>query len=346
MDNELIKIRKKYSAISKECRKNSKLDSCVCCNKNVSSFCNSHSIPQFVLRNIEKHGLVYGANHFFELPIDKEEKGILEAGTFHIICNDCDNNIFKDYEDENNLLTTPTNKILAEISLKNILVTWDKRLFEIALYNKMKEISPNNSEFLDYKNEINNMDLDEIKWEYKRARKIIDKNLKSSYKLIFFQKVDYIFPLAFQGHLCLYGDLEGNIINDIYDDNSNVKMKYINICVFPLKDCSVIYMFYHKDDRNYYKFEKQFNRLSIDEKLQLISFIIINYSEEFYISPDVSTEISYNPLIKDTSKNTTELISYFPGDIFIQQDNKLKELLNYKSFPNIFDKKYSINNNI
>ena len=344
MDDKLIEMKRKVSDITKECRKRAKLNKCICCNKEVSSFCNSHSIPRFILRNIEKQGLVYSSNYFFELPIDKKEKGIMEAGTFHIICNDCDNYIFKDYEDENNLIEIPTNKMLAEISLKNILLTWDKRLFEIELYNKMKEISPNSSEFLDYKNEINYMDLSEIKWEYKRAKKIIDKNLKSGYKLIFYQKVDYMFPIAFQGHVCLYGDLEGNIINDIYDDNINTKMQYINICVFPLKDCSVIYMFYHKDDRNYCKFERQFNRLSFDEKLQLITFIIINYSEELYISPKVSTEISSNKLIKEISKNTTELIACSPEDINMQQNEKLKELCNYKDVINILDKKYSINN--
>lgn len=344
MDEQLIKINKQISAILKECRKKAKLDRCVCCNKEVSSFCNSHSVPQFVLRNIEEHGLVYTSNYFFELPMVKEKKGIIEAGTFHIICNDCDNHIFRDYEDEKKLLEIPTNKMLAEISLKNILVTWDKRLLEIELYDKMKEISPNNSEFLDYKNEINHMDLSDIKWEYKRAKKIIDKNLKSGYKLIFYKKLDYIVPLAFQGHICLYGDLEGNIINDIYDDNPNAKMRYINICIFPLKDCSAIYMFYHKDDANYYKFERQFNRLSLDEKLQLISFVIINYSEDFYISQNVSSDISSNSLIKNTAKNTFELISCFPENISIQQNEKQKELLNYKSFPNILDNKYSIKN--
>lgn len=346
MDNELIKLRKKYSAISKECRKNAKLDSCICCNKNVSSFCNSHSIPKFILKNIQKHGLVYTANHFWELPIDNGKKGIVEAGTFHIICNNCDNNIFKDYENENNLLDFPTNRMLAEISLKNILLEWDKKLFEIELFNKMKQISPNNSEFLDYKIELSSLDLNGLKWDYKRTKKIIDNNLKSGYRLIFYKKLDYILPIAFQGHICLYGDLVGNIINDIYDENPNIKMKYINICIFPLKDSSIIYIFYHKDDRNYYKFERQFNKLSLDEKLQLISFIIINYSEDFYISQNISDELLSNPLISNISKNTGEIFSSFLWDIPIKQDEKLKELLKYKSFPNILDEKYSIKNNI
>ncbi|MCI8362226.1 MAG: hypothetical protein HFJ41_03705 [Clostridia bacterium] len=344
MNKELIKLNQKISSISKECRKNAKLENCVCCNKKVSSFCNSHSIPKFILKNIEKQGLVYTSNYFFELPAIKEEEGIMEAGTFHIICNECDNLIFKDYEDEINLTEYPTNKMLAEITLKNILVTWDKRLFEIQLYNKMKEISPCNSEAFNYKNEINYIDLEEEKWEYKRAKKIIDKNLKSGYRLIFSKKLDYIVPIAFQGHICLYGDLDGNIINDIYNNNSDIKMKYINICVFPLKDSSIIYMFYHKDDRNYYKFEKQFNRLTIDEKLQLISFIIINYSEEFYMSKNISNEITCNDFVKEASNNTTDFWAYFPGEALIHHAEKLVELLKYKSFPNILDRKYSIIN--
>lgn len=193
-----IEIRKKISSINKECRAKAKLDKCLICQKKVTSFCNSHSVPKFVLKNIEDRGSVYTSNHFFELPIEKEEKGLLEAGTFHIICKECDSSIFRDYEDEIALLKEPTNRIMAEMALKNTLITIDKRNFEIQLYEKLrKEYSylPEITEYFIQKNEVNKLDLEELNWECKRNKKIIDKDLKSGYKQMFWTMLDYICPL-------------------------------------------------------------------------------------------------------------------------------------------------------
>ena len=49
--------------------------------------------------------------------------------------------------------------------------------------------------------------------------------------------------------------------------------------------------FYHKDDRNYVKFNRKFNRLKIGEKLQYINYLVFKYCEHYAISPNVSENV-------------------------------------------------------
>lgn len=56
MDEKVIENRKKLWEIIKEARRRSKPSKCILCGKEQTSFCNSHSIPQFVLRAIEDNG--------------------------------------------------------------------------------------------------------------------------------------------------------------------------------------------------------------------------------------------------------------------------------------------------
>lgn len=65
---------KQYNQIIKEARADSKLEYCLCCNKKVSSFCNSHSLPKFILSNLSEMGMILNSNYFFEAPFIKEAK--------------------------------------------------------------------------------------------------------------------------------------------------------------------------------------------------------------------------------------------------------------------------------
>lgn len=165
-------------------------------------------------------------------------------------------------------------------------------------------------------------------------------------RLVFWYKCDYTVPLAFKGPICLYGDLNGHIINDIYNYSPMLFMQYIHICVFPLEQSSIVMVFYHKDDTNYRAFERQFNRLTLDKKLQLISFIIVNYSEDFFISKKANEEIINNPIINITTENNSNISASSYDDLKFQEKQKLHELENYEKFPNLLNETYKLNNTI
>lgn len=68
------------------------------------------------------------------LPLLDDDKGINQSGTFHIICSECDNKIFSDYEEPKNYRDLPTSKMIAQIAMKNYLKSIAKRKLEMAIY--------------------------------------------------------------------------------------------------------------------------------------------------------------------------------------------------------------------
>lgn len=333
----------KYNQTIKEAREESKLENCLCCNKKVTSFCNSHSLPKFVLKNLSEMGMILTSNYFFEAPFIKGSKGINNSGTFHRICNMCDSILFKEYEDENKLLQFPRKKVMAQIDLKNTLKMYDKRLNEIAMNRKiLNEVQGFwKNEFLETQ-KVYYLDLNEIENEFKRALDILNKRSTSSYELIYWNVLDYVAPIGFQGHVALVGDLKGGVINNIYNYSPKYVIENINICVFPLKEKTVVIMFVSKENKKYRNFIQQFKKLKETEKLNLIAYIIFNYSEEFFISPKSKEEILKNDYIKLITRNTTNMVALNEEMAKKMKKMKFLELTKYKKFPNLLSKENAL----
>jgi len=121
-----------------EARKAAKPDKCILCGEKQTSFCNSHSVPQLSLRNITDNGKVLHASALMGIDIIDIEKGVNNSGTFHFICNSCDGTFFQDYENEQNLKSKPSDKVLAEIAVKNFLLQLSKRTQEEELYKELQ----------------------------------------------------------------------------------------------------------------------------------------------------------------------------------------------------------------
>ena len=140
MNNKsLIEYRKMYSKLEQEARQKAKQSNCLYCNNSFTSFCNSHSIPSFVLKNISSNGQVYTTNIFTDIAALSKEKGIKKAGVFSLICNNCDNEVFKDYENPINYREEPSVKMLSQIALKNAMRDISKARFVHELEIAMKK---------------------------------------------------------------------------------------------------------------------------------------------------------------------------------------------------------------
>lgn len=344
MDEELIKARKTILGWMNEARKESKNEKCKYCGNRVASFCKSHSIPEFILKKITQDGWIYSSNLYFEQPILDTEKGINNSGTFHNICRECDSKIFQDYESEERLKNEISNKMMAEIALKNILQEHYTKKVNIKILEMRKAKAPMARENIIMetaeKTHITPLKIDvkELEKDFKIVKKIIDKNLKSGFKLIFSHQLNYVAPIAFQGQICLFSDLEGNIINDMYNMDERTQMQYIHLAVFPLENTTRVLLFFHKNNNRYFKFEKQFNRLSLEEKLQLIAFTIFLQSENFYLSKQIDEEIKNNEGIKNIAKITGELYN-----ITEEMKRKRAELMQmFPIVPNVLSEKYKI----
>lgn len=344
MNQELINMRKKYTKLMSECREAVKGDNCMYCNKPLTSFHHSHSVPQFILYNIAKEGKVAYYNTFMGIPITKEELGVREAGTFKLLCSDCDKNVFKDYEDSEKILTFPNNQILAQIALKNFLLYIHQRLIEEEMEKKMRGKGFLYQDYIEVSHNVKKLDLNDWQWSFKRAKKILDKNLKSGYKVLFWHKLDYVVPITFQKTVTLYGDLNGRIINDIYNFSSDIKMQDLHICIFPQAKETILLLFYHKDDRNYFNFDRQFNSLSLDEKLKLINYIIFRYTDAYFISPNVMNQLIENEILFRLNMKSDILRAHTMEDLQYFKKRNMSELKMYSNFdiPNLLNEKFSM----
>ena len=195
--------KKQLNQHIKEARQVAKRDDCYFCGKRVTSFCNSHSIPRFCLENIAINGDVLTLNAIVGNPLVDAEIGVNKAGTFRLICNECDSKIFADYENPDNYSNQPTPKMIAQMALKNSLKSISKRLVEIELFKIIGKETDVSRMFSLTKNIVNEMDLKEYEESYKKAKKALEKNSSSDYYVCYYEKLNYVVPVAFQGSLAL-----------------------------------------------------------------------------------------------------------------------------------------------
>lgn len=346
MDKSVIELRKRANALMNESKRRAKKTECIWCGKKITSFCNSHSIPQCIIRNIEVEGKVDYFNALAKNPILDYDKGVNEAGTFKLLCKNCDSKLFQDYENLDRLREKPDDRMLAEIVLKNLMVMLNKRYIEVELPKVMAE-SFNVPRYFNTKTQlqIKNLDIRDFGWEYLRTKKIIQNSDDVDvFRLLFWKKLDYVIPIAFQGQVVLYGDLEGNIVSDIYDNSTTNVVKNLHVCLFPLKKESVVFAFYHKDDHEYDAFANQFERLDDEAKLQLLSYILYERCEDMLFAKKFPHRTWMIDKITEVFVKTPCM--HLVADVYEYESVKRKELCSLMnrdvSFPNILTPKFAL----
>lgn len=296
-----IKIKKDINDFMRKIQEETKPEKCILCGKEQTSFCNSHSVPKMVIKTIAKAGKLYHANKLIEIPVVDNEKGISNSGTFHFICRDCDSKLFQDYENVDALQGIPTEKMLAEIALKDILLMLSKRNQEKLIYQKGKQKGIlKNVEVME---EIQQLDTKDYMEELSLYKEIVYKDTRSNFKVIMWEILPYVVPIATQTLIALPKDTEGIEINDINDMRPEVRMQNVHIGVFPMNDYSIVYAFYHRRDRLYRRLHHQMNCMSLEKKLELINFWIFKYTENYYMSLDVQTVIDADDKLKELSRD-------------------------------------------
>lgn len=304
--------KKQMSRILKEARQAAKRDTCYFCGKNVTSFCNSHSVPRFCLENIDTKGKVLTLNTIVDNPLLDTEKGVNNAGTFHLICDKCDHEIFQEYENPDNYLNQPTPKMIAQMALKNNLKLIDKRLLEIGIFNINAQKTDEARMFSSVKNTINEMDLKEYEYSYKKAKKALEKDSTTDYYVCYYKKLNYVVPIAFQSSLALTVDFNGSIINNIYNSSPNYRIQHIHINILPLKTETAIVMFIEDGDTRYRQFYKKFNKLKLEDQLATLTLIMFLYSEDMYFSKSIEKEVCESKALCEAGKAGQDIVPLTP----------------------------------
>lgn len=344
MDKTIIEARKQFSKLMSMSRQQAKKSECLWCGKKITQFCNSHSVPQCVLRNIDTDGKLDYFNSMVEIPLINSDKGIGEAGTFKLLCRECDGKIFQDYENLESLCAKPSETMLEEIALKNVLMMLNKRYLEVELFDNLKK------EFgmpypYEAKQKVNLLDERDFWWDFIRIKNMMTSSdeKKSQFKLFYWTKLDYIIPIAFQGLVTLYGDLDGNMVTDMYNTSEDLIVKHMHICMFPLETTSVVFAFYHEDDKEYDNFANQFERLEDDEKLTVLSYIVYEYCEDMFFSKKFPHRTWITNKLKETFVDSSEIWAFSKNNEEYQKRSNLDKLkCRDKSFPCILFEKYSV----
>lgn len=313
---DVIELRKKINKMLSNARNTAKPDSCILCGRKQTSFCNSHSVPQLSLKNIADNGKLYLASALIGIEVVDMEKGVNNSGTFHFICNDCDSKFFQDYENEHNLCYQPTDKMLAEIAVKNILLQLSKRNQEKEIYRMLQK------QFNAYENPeilfgINELDVRDYMEELKFHKDIADNGINGGYQILFCGLLTYKVPIASQSAIVLSTDMEGNAINNVFDMSDNTRMQFMHLAILPLDGKSFIIAFYHKRDKLYKKLWHQFNSSSREKCLQFLNYIVFANTENYFISKTIKSEIENNEKLSLLSQENNG----FPRMGFLTPDN-------------------------
>lgn len=340
-DENEIQYRKKFNEMKRVVESKAKGDYCLICKKKCSSFCNSHTVPQFVLKNIEEKGYVCQSSGLIvgeDIPIVDITKGIKNAGIFKCICNECDNKYFANYENPINILQKPTQLILQEIALKNTLKQIAKKKVEKELHRYTADNFGGQAPIAKHCE----VDTKEHEKEFIRILKGINKQKEVSYDLIYWNILNYVSPLAYQGKLVLRVDLEGHIINNTLNTDKRDFMESINIAIFPVSGKTVVMMFIDKSYSKYSRFIKQFRKLEEKEKLAIINYIVFRYDEEYYINESVYEKIKNDENLIRVCSELDLFICDKKSEIDVFNNDVLTELKNRLDIPNLLDSKNAI----
>lgn len=339
-----IEVRKSINKVVSNAKRIAKPNVCALCGKTVKNFCNSHSVPQMSLKPIAHEGLVLHCSAVlgFDKDIIDNENGVNKSGTFHCICKECDGTYFQDYENPNNITNPPTDKMLAEIAVKNFLLQLNKTISTTEIYKIAQEKGAIYGDFDDL---INSKKLDKLEQESELDfhKNNADNNEVGGYQILVWKVLPHIVPIAMQSAIVVTKDMEGRTINDIYNMDSNVKMQYLHLAVLPVGEVSVIISFYHKRDKKYRSLRHQLNSVSDSKKLQYINYLIFKYTENYYMSKEVENEISKNKRLRHLAQENDGV----PNLGMLDESNSWG--VDYKpvredEIPNFLDAKWAVKN--
>lgn len=322
--------------IRKQAAKESKSDFCAICNKPCSSFCDSHSIPRFVLEDVAKNGYVLRGTDF-AVSSNKTIKpvGIAKTWLFSSICHDCDNSFFQEYEDPKALLGYISSLGINEIAIKNQLRYAYKRKNDFYKFKAMLEMMKNkgiydNHLFHDLENKVFLADMDVREYEATIKQLIKKKNDRHFY-VIDEIDLDYNTHFAYQGFVALINGFDSGVINNVFNYDKDYKIQPLSISIFPHGNHTKILLFCKDGDNRLRHFYKPYKKLSLTEKLYAINYILLLYEEEWVVPGDFNMNL--------LDEQTLKLIRQLPDtEIFTNNPNITQDEVNNAIYNNMKDR--------
>jgi hypothetical protein len=308
-EETLIRYRKFRSDLDKAAKKSAKPDTCCICGKENPKFCNSHTIPQYCLREIAVEGKLLTNAALVGGNLLDTEVGIAQALTFKRICRKCDTEFFKLYETPETLLQEPSSQVMGQIAAKNLLREISKAKQELGSQKVLGDKSP---AMYDAMMDVRSIDVAEDEKALQTALRVGGSAKPSNvYSILYYKVLPYVVPFAFQQRVCLISDFEGSVINNVYNRNPKYKMEPLDVCVLPSKGNTVVLLFASSRAKRYRAFARQLRLLADDEALEAIVKIIFTYSEDVLISKHLSESVLEDASLKQLARMNSCYIMLF-----------------------------------
>lgn len=352
-DKEISIVRTK---VNRKFNKQQDQICCALCGKNIKgngkSFHKSHTVPFFCLENIKasyknNYGVLQGNYVCLRTAFSEDEFiGTNKAGVFYSICSDCDNKEFKVYESEDALLNTPPEDLVDAIALKTYL----NELFKTYFRNyknsiKYKELTDDQliSSFFESIGKVEKpavkLDIKDFQDNLEFAKTSFKKGYRN-YRVIYHTILDYTVPIAAQVAIPISKNVDFSNLQVVNMYNKK-RLEDLLVCIFPLKEKSVILLFTRIDNRLMKKYSKKFKKLSDKNKLKEVFYLLIRYKAINYF---------FSPLLKDILKDKNILEISGIEDTIIKTDLitvNMADFENHKckdNLPSLLSEEYSMQN--
>lgn len=331
----------KVPSLTYQVDKYARSNRCILCGKKMDSPCNSHAVPEFVLKEISENGKVAYGYSLSKLSFEGAKKvtGINNAHTFRLICNECDGKFFANYEQPDNLLNFDNlsdslkNRILCEMAVKAHLSRFNMKYKNLIA----KDMSTNG---LVYKFEQEKrftperIDMNE-QMECIESLFIYVKRNNDTFLVLHNILLDYRTKIASQTIINFDFDLNGKRIFNSNDLSPNNKCRYFYLMILPYKNHTRLLFYIDKNKaKEVDDLINQFNKLTQEEKLHFLFIALIAYSQELYMTPS---------LAKYIFEKDKKIIKFYMRtekyDNYVVKVNKYKKYTNYLSPKFGFDNK-------
>jgi|GEM_PF-2772527 len=256
---------------------------------------NAHTIQNNRILN-----LISVDNHVYRFKPNTKKDGVSsvlelisknKASAFFGFCDHHDTELFKPIELQDYQGIDIQNFLFA---FRSLTLELHKKTRQLENIKKMFQMQPRamiDPQFV-YLYRVAQMDVRDYMNEYESLKENYLQGKFDCFETIF-KQINFEIPFAACATFTIEYDLNGKILNDIYNTSQDEKVASIHISVYPIEGRSNIIISYHKNDEDIYSdYFSQLRELEEEMLLKFLNYLLINSTENIFFNPKYIDNLS------------------------------------------------------